>query len=99
MVENTFKSHVEKSELDMDLFNTFQCMERGVSRTVSVSCREGNDTLRDQARQLYLFGSTKVAVISTIALYVYGLSFHIIKDERQPPLQHTSFPGCVEFNR
>jgi hypothetical protein len=75
MVEDTFKSHVERSELDMGWFNTFEHMERGVSRTVSASCREGDETLRDQARQLYLFGSTKVAVISTKALYVYGISF------------------------
>jgi len=34
MVENTFKSHGERSELDMGWFNTFQRTERGVSRTV-----------------------------------------------------------------
>lgn len=75
MVEDTVKSHGERTELDMGWFNTFQCMERGVSRTMSASCREDDDTLRDQDRQLSLFGSMNVAVISTRALYFGGLSF------------------------
>jgi hypothetical protein len=83
MVEDTFTSHGERSELDMGWFNTFQRMERGVSRKVSASCREGDDTLRDQDRQLYLFGSTKVDVTSTKSLYVYSESFPYY-NEREP---------------
>lgn len=73
MVENTFKSHGERSELDMGWFNTFKCMERRVSRTVSASCRETDDTLRDQAREFYLLGSRNADVSSTETLYVYSL--------------------------
>jgi len=99
MVENTFKSHGERSELDMGWFNTFQCMERRVSRTVSASCRESDDTLRDQAREFYLFGSRKVDVSSTNALYVYGVSCSFLTDDSHALLQHTSFPVSVGFNR
>jgi len=83
----------------MGWFNTFQRMERGISRTVSASCREGDDTLRDQARQLYLFGSRKVAVNSTKICTFMTYLFLIIKDESQSLLQHTNFPVFVGFNR
>jgi hypothetical protein len=75
MFQDTIKSYGERAELDMGWFNTFQCMEWGVSRRVSASCREDDEKLHDQDRQLYLFDSTKVAVISTKAPYVYGVTF------------------------
>jgi len=49
-------------------------MERGVFRTVSASCRESDGTLRDQAKEFYLFDGRKLAVSSTKALYVFGVS-------------------------
>ena len=95
MVEDTFKSHGERSELDMSWFNTFQCMERGVSRTASASCHEGDDTLRDQARQFYLFGSMKVTVISTKALCVYGVSCSYYNGrDPVPPSTHELSSVC-----
>ena len=88
---------VKSSELDVGRSNTFQLMEQGTSRTVSVLCREGDDTLRDQASKLNLFGSTKLAVSSTKALNIYGVPCSYYKGRQQVSSSAHQFSSMCRF--